>query len=197
MKMTRKGYLNVIILTVCCIMLVPVISSADRYEVMRELELGPGLYEETISTASSNRSFYSSKLKGVSISVQNGTEDSKHRVASALVFLNGEEIFDQNDFNHKYISMSESRDYPEDLTEVDLKVKVNGSKKSRLMVTLTGIYADDPELPVPRRYYLDRDGDGVGGPIFRISTTLPPSPPPPAAWVLIPGDRNDNDPSVQ
>jgi hypothetical protein len=197
MKMIRISYQVVLAIVVCGVMLMPAVSSADRYEVLRELELHRGIFEETIPIGDSIQTRSTPRLKGVSISVQNGTENDKHRVASAQVFLNDEEIFKQNDFNHKYTSLSEFRDFPDGLSRIDIRVKVNGSKHSRLMVRLIGVYEDDPIAPSPVKYYLDRDGDGVGGTIFRISTSPPQPPPPPAAWVLITGDINDYNPDIQ
>lgn len=197
MKMMRKSTQVVLVIVICGIMVMPAVSSADRYQVLRELELKRGIYEETIPIGDSIQAAVSSRLKGISIAVRNGTENDRHRVASAQVFLNGEEIFDQNDFNHKYTSLSEFRDFPDGLSQIDIRVKVNGSKHSRLMVTLTGVYEDNPIVPTPVKYYLDRDGDGVGGRIFRISTSPPPPPPPPSSWVLVTGDINDYDPDIQ
>ena len=196
MKIIGKRLHVVSVIAIVSLIAIPTVSTGDRYQVLRELELVPGTYEETIPVGESVREAVSSRLKGVSLAVRNGTEKDRHRVASAQVFLNGEEIFDQNDFNHKYTSLSEFREFPEGLSQMDIRVKVSGSKHSRLMITLTGVYEDDPVISTPVTWYLDRDGDGVGSNVFEISLNPPPPPPPPGSWVLVTGDINDNDPYI-
>jgi hypothetical protein len=146
MKRIRKGYVAVFTMVICSLLTLPVISSAETYPVLREMELGPGTYEETntdtIRTAN-DEEYDLNDLIGFEIAVENGSVDDRHRVASAQVFLNDEEIFDQNDFNHHYRGLSETRDCPEGLSRMDLTIKVNGTKKSRLKVTVTGIYPDE------------------------------------------------------
>jgi hypothetical protein len=80
--------------------------------------------------------------------------------------------------------------YHEDPLELHLEVRVRSVWKSRLKVLVTGIYEDD--LPVYVRYYLDRDGDGIGGSYSRVSRVPLDYP-----WVLTTGDRNDMDPNIQ
>jgi hypothetical protein len=190
MKRILGGIFVILMTTAFCTILQPTISSADTYEILRELNLSNETHTETISTQINEQGEELSGFKGVSISVQNGTEDSKFRVACAEVFLDGKEIFSENDFNSSFISLTETLEYPEDTMEIELKVRVSGTWKSALKVIVTGIYEED--VSDVTRYYLDRDGDGVGGDIY-MDSTVPLTTP----WVLITGDINDYDPKVQ
>ena len=153
MNRIRKDNIAILAVAVCFILIAPVISLADPPPFL-DRYFGPGSYSDVPVVINQHilRDFdmrdpetpYTGTpfrlIRGISITVENGTEEGKHRVASAQVFLDDEEIFDQNDFNNHYTSITENRFFDVFPPQMVLDVKVNGSKKSQLRVTVKGIY---------------------------------------------------------
>ena len=93
---SRMKFLAVV--AVCSFLFLPAVSSAD--EVFGPVDFGVGTHTETFYLGARAMSFSAPPaLKSLSISVQNGTRKDKNRVSSAVVTVNGEEIFIQKDFN--------------------------------------------------------------------------------------------------
>jgi hypothetical protein len=182
-----------LIIAVCGALGLPGVAMADREEDVGKLNSGPGEKQER---------FYIEKgSKFLSIQVVNGSGNTKTKVSSARVLVDGNEVFGPRDFdagkrrnekNPKIASMIRPFKVGPDQDVVDVKVVVKGSKDSEVSVEITGIYEEEAP-PVLEVYFFDGDGDGVGGgySILESSDNLPPG-----SWVLHPGDCNDTDPSV-
>jgi hypothetical protein len=188
---SRMKFLAVV--AVCSFLFLPAVSSAD--EVFGPVDFGVGTHSKTFYLGAKTMSFSAAPaLKSLSISVQNGSGKAKDRPSSAVVTVNDEDIFVQKDFNQNVTPSSLIRSILVDdpaMDRVEVKVKVNGRKDTRLSVTITAIYEETapPVLSVP--YFLDTDvpPNYWGGPITAMSTidTLPPFDPR-GIWVLNGGD---------
>jgi hypothetical protein len=192
-KLTGKMKILALI-SLCSLLILPAISSAKEV-VLGTVDFGPGNHTETYylgAKAAGNMFLMASPvLKELSVEVQNGTQKDKDGVASAVISVNGDEVFIQKDFNKSDRNVSSlvrtiGVDDPE-MSEVELEVKVNGSKKARLSVTLSAIYEEVADVP----WFLDTDvpPNGIGGPIMGMGTiNTPPPLDPRGIWVPVGGD---------
>ena len=182
---------------VCAILAMPAVAPAEE---LISYEFGPGKHHETFFLGSSARAFAApaafqgQTLEALHIEVKNGSGKGNSRVSSATVSVNGKEILSQKDFSNQmdYSLLSRKIELTDTSSgQIDLEVRVNGSKFSVLTVTVTGIYSDPgPVLDVP--WYLDTDGDFIGGSIVGMGTyDTPPPPDDRGIWVPIGGDMDE------
>ena len=179
------------VVAVCSFLFLPAVSSADK--VFGPVDFGVGTHSKTFYLGAVAKSFSAPPaLKSLSISVQNGTRKDKDRVSSAVVIVNGEDIFIQKDFNQNVSSLFKTIDVDDPaMSAVELSAKVKGSKNAKLSVTVTAVYEDSaPPTPVVQvPWYLDTDGNKVGGPIMAMGTSDTPPPfDPRGEWVRDGGD---------
>lgn len=177
---------------VACFLMVPATSAAYEYRELGTVEFGPGVQTEVFNLGANARTMSfttGSDLKSLIVSVQNGSERGKDRVSSAVVSVNGEEIFTQKHFSQNVSSLTRTIEVNDPwMSEVVMTVKVNSHKNAHLFVTLTGVYENSvPQIP----WFLDTDvpPNYIGGPIVGMGTfdTQPP-PDPRGIWVLVGGD---------
>ena len=219
MKKLSSSMKFLAVVAVCSFLVLPAVSSADDFKVLGTVEFGPGSNTETFYLDSQPMAFSATAapvLKSISVAVQNGSGkghvkkghddkfekkstvrkkqnkwSKKDRVSSARIAVNGEVIFEPKDFNHNVSSLIKTINVNDPaLSMVELSAKVKGSKNARLSVTVTAVYeasAPPPVVQVP--WFLDTDGNGVGGPIMAMGTMDTPPPfDPRGVWVKTDGD---------
>ena len=188
MKKVSSSIKFLAVVAVCSFLFLPAVSSAD--EVFGPVDFGVGTHTETFYLGARTMSFSASpSLKSLSIAVQNGTRKDKERVSSAVVTVNGEDIFIQKDFNQNVSSLIKTVDVDDPaMTEVVMTVKVRGKKTAMLSVSVTAIYEEALDFP----WYLDTDGDLIGGFIMVMGTaTTPPPQDLRGTWVPVGGDMDE------
>jgi hypothetical protein len=183
-----------ILVTLCSFLFAPAVSTA-REVVLGTVDFGPGSHTTTFNLGSkatfnlgANAVFLtdSSVLKSLSVSIQNGSQKGKDRASSAVVSLCDEEIFVQKDFNQNVSSLIKTMDVVDPtIDKVELDVNIKGNKNARLYFTVSAIYEEVADVP----WFLDTDGNGIGGPIVGMGTIdSPPAPDPRGIWVPVGGD---------
>ena len=180
------------LVAVICFLMVPAASAAYEYKEIGTVEFGPGIQTEVfqLGTSATRVSFNTgSDLKSLIISVQNGSERGKDRVSSAVISVNGEEIFAQKHFSQNVSSLTRTIDVNDPgMSELVMTVQVNSHKNAYLSVTVTGVYENtSPQIP----WFLDTDDppNYIGGPIIGMGTfDSPPPRDPRGIWVLVGGD---------
>ena len=176
------------IFAVCGALMLPGTVMADEFKVIGKMKMGPGKHGKALGLDKG--------AKAISISVVNGSGKAKGKVASAKVMVNGEELFGPNDFsagkNGKVASVIKTLEVGPDLDSVKVNVEVKGKKGSEITLTVTGVY-EEAEPPVALViFFMDGDGDGIGG---DVSMPGDMNSPPDGPWVLVGGDCNDSDPT--
>jgi len=176
MKVSTKQIKLLVLLAVGSLLLLPAFVAADQYVELGTVKFGPGTNTETFLLGAQNRlmSTSSDTLKSLIISVQNGDKKGKTRASSAVINVNGEDIFTQKDFNQNVLpsSLTTTRDVDDpDMQEVVLKVRVNGHKDVRMGVTITAVYE---EQEIPMQWCLDTNFDGMPDGIVGMGTTTTP-----------------------
>ena len=177
------------LVAICSFLILPAISAAGEVE-LGTVEFGPGDHTESFSIGAKTMYMTASPaLKSISVSVQNGTKRGKDRVSSAVVSVNGEELFVQKNFNQNTVSslIGEINVTDPAMDNVELSVRVKGRRDARLYITVTAIYEEFANVP----WFLDTDNppNGIGGPIMAMGTI--DSPPPldiRGIWVPVGGD---------
>jgi hypothetical protein len=171
-----------LIFAVCGALALPGVAMADERPIAK-MKASPGNH---------GKSFGMDKgAKELSILVVNGSGKTREKVASVRITVNGQEVFGPRHFSAgnagKVASASKNLVVKPDLGVVDLKVEVKGKKNSEITVTIVGFY-EESEPPAQKfTWFLDEDGDGVGGMMSVEAETKPDGP-----WVLTPGDCNDD-----
>ncbi len=165
-------------------------------KIIAEAAIGPGTKALTFAVTGSPES--------VSLKIVNGSAKGVDRVSSAVITLNGEQLYSQKDFNQNVASLVMS--LGKDLLKAEsnkLEVSVQGRAAAFLKVTIEAAYPDviiatpppPPPAPVPTvAWYFDADGDGFGA---GTPTMLPVGAPSPGlSWTTQAGDCNDADPTI-
>ena len=187
---SRMKFLTLV--AVCSFLFLPAVSTAGEVP-LGTLEFGVGLDTKYLELDAPTAT---SVLKELAVSVQNGSRKGKDRPSSAVVTVNGEEIFGQKNFNQNTSASSLLKTVLVDdpaISEVEVTVKINGRKGVRLSVSITAIYEESapPDIATPCVWFLDTDmpPNYWGGPIPGEGTTdTPPEFDPRGIWVRTGGD---------
>lgn len=101
---------------------------------------GPTQYVRTTGPPNVYTDTFSALPKEGTLIIENGDEDGKHRVTSALVFINGAQIFAPNDFKQKIYLM----EAPVDLSDSNNSILVELRSKPGTYLTIRLIQEAEP-----------------------------------------------------
>lgn len=124
---------------------------------------GPKQYDRTKGKPNVYTDTFPGSPKEGSLIVKNGDQNGGHRVTSALIFMNGQQIFSPSDFKKHVYRLEASIDLAEDNI---IKVELRSKPGSYLTIRVT------QETPIEVSITSPLDGATVSGPTVKVSGTI-------------------------